>query len=144
MTHRNGNIAKFGMALLGFACAALVIGSSVVAPSKAADASASQSAASPPLKCLDGHHIGRIHVVNGTTLLVYDSWGNAFKLDIGDGPCRSMSDLSHIGFEFNGSDQICAAHDAQILYSETNERPLHCLINGVASISKDDAKALDK
>lgn len=94
-------------------------------------------------RCLDGQHIGRKHVVDANTLLVYDDWGNPYKLDIG-GPCRTMDDWSHIGFEFDGGDQICGAHDAKILYSKFDEAPVQCLINGVHSISRAEAAELDK
>lgn len=94
-------------------------------------------------RCLDSQHIGRKHVVDDHTLLVYDDWGNAFKLDIG-GPCRNMDDWDHIGFEFNGTSDICGAHDAMILYSKFDEQPLRCVINGVHPVSKTEAAELDK
>ena len=94
-------------------------------------------------RCIDGQHIGRKHVVDANTLLVYDDWGNPYKLDIG-GPCGSMDDWSHIGFEFDGTTQICGAHDAKILYSKFDEPPVKCLINGVHPLSKAEAAELDK
>ena len=93
-------------------------------------------------RCLDARHIGRKHVVDDHTLLIYDDWGNAYKLGIG-GPCRNMNDMSHIGFEFDGGDQICGAHDAKILYSEWNEPPVTCLINSVKPLTKAEAADLD-
>jgi len=92
--------------------------------------------------CLDGRDTHRIHVVDDHTLLIYDGRDNAYKLDIG-GPCRSMTDLSHFGFEFSGSDQICRAHDAQLLYSQNGEHPVTCLINGVVPVTRNEAKVLD-
>jgi len=92
--------------------------------------------------CLDGRDTHRIHVVDDHTLLVYDGRENAYKMDIG-GPCRSMTDLSHFGFQFFGSDQICRAHDAQLLYSQNGERPVTCLINSVTPITRNEAKVLD-
>ena len=94
-------------------------------------------------KCLDGRHIGRTHVVDAHTLLVYDDSQNGYKLTI-DGPCRSMTDMSHIGFEFNGSDQICRAHDAFILRSEMDEAPVRCIINGVQPLTRAEAAAIDE
>ena len=94
-------------------------------------------------RCLDGRHVGRIHVVDSHTLLVYDDFQNGYKLDI-SGPCTTMTDMSHIGFEFNGSDQICRAHDAFILHSEMNEAPLKCIINGVQPLTRTEAAALDE
>lgn len=104
-------------------------------------ASADQTKVTP--KCLDGRNIGRKHVVDPHTLLVYDTWGNPYKMDIG-GPCQSMTDFSQIGFEFAGSNQICQAHDAKILRSENGERPVTCLINSVEPITRDAARLLDK
>ncbi len=94
-------------------------------------------------RCLDGRHVGRIHVVDSHTLLVYDDFRNGYKLDI-SGPCTTMNDMSHIGFEFNGSDQICRAHDAFILHSEFDEAPLKCIINGVQPLTRAEAEALDQ
>ena len=94
-------------------------------------------------KCLDLRNVGRIHVVDDHTLLVYDGWGNPYQLDVG-GPCRSMTDMSHIGFEVQGTDQLCHAHDAMLLYSNFNEAPVRCLINGVKSISRAEADDMDK
>jgi hypothetical protein len=94
-------------------------------------------------KCLDGRNIGRRHVVDDHTLLVYDNWGNPYKMDV-RGPCRSMTDFSQIGFEFNGTNQICRAHDAKILRSENGERPVTCLINGFEPITREAAALLDK
>jgi len=94
-------------------------------------------------RCLDGQRVGRIHVVNEDTLLVYDTSMNAYKLSIG-GPCRTMTDMSHIGFEFNGGSQICHAHDAFILHSEMDEAPVRCIINGVTPLTRDEAAALDE
>ncbi len=94
-------------------------------------------------RCLDGRHVGRIHVVDSHTLLVYDDSQNGYKLDIA-GPCTTMTDMSHIGFEFNGSDQICRAHDAFVLHSEFDEAPLKCIINGVQPLTRAEAAAMDQ
>ena len=94
-------------------------------------------------RCLDGGRVGRIHVVDSHTLLVYDDARNGYKLTI-DGPCTTMTDMSHIGFEFNGSDQICRAHDAFVLHSEMDEAPLKCIINGVQPLTRAEADALDQ
>ena len=93
--------------------------------------------------CLDIRETGRFHVVNDHTLLVYDRWENPYLLDIG-GPCRSMTDLSHFGFEVNGTTEICRAHDAFLLFSQDTERPVRCLINGVKVISRAEAAKLDE
>lgn len=93
-------------------------------------------------RCLDSRHIGRKHVVDEQTLLVYDDFGHAYKLGIG-GPCRNMDDWSQIGFEFEGGDEICNAHDAKILYSKFGEQPVTCIINSVKAVTKAEAEALD-
>ena len=132
--------------LAGFAVAGLLAGGLIVtacastAPATG-DQPSAQARATP--KCLDGRNIGRKHVVDDHTLLVYDSFGNPYKMDIG-GPCKSMTDFSQIGFEFNGSNQICQAHDAMILRSENGERPVKCLINSVEPITREAAALLDK
>jgi len=92
--------------------------------------------------CLDIRETGRFHVVNDHTLLVYDAWQNPYLLDVG-GPCRSMTDISHFGFEVNGTTQVCRAHDAFLLFSHDTESPVRCLINGVKLISRADATRLD-
>ncbi len=134
-------------ASLGFAAAGLVAGGLMLAgfagaPDRHDDRDSRDTTASAP-RCLDSQHIGRKHVVDANTLLVYDDWGNAFKLSIG-GPCGNMDDYSHIGFEYDGSDQICGAHDAKILYSKWDEPPVTCIINGVQPLSKAEAAGLDK
>ncbi|MDI7774293.1 DUF6491 family protein [Asticcacaulis sp. EMRT-3] len=142
------NSFKKGGAFIGFAAAGLLAGivsvaafSGVVSAQESHVADAADMNKMAP-KCLDGQHTGRMHVVNDHTLLVYDQWQNAYKLDIG-GPCRSMSDMSHFGFEFQGSTQICRAHDAMLLYSVDRERPVKCLINGVTPLTKAQANELD-
>jgi hypothetical protein len=136
--------------MTGFVLAGLMAGGLIVtacastAPqgdSQAPAQSGAQAKVTP--KCLDGRNIGRKHVVDEHTLLVYDTWGNPYKMDIG-GPCKSMTDFSQIGFEFNGSNQICKAHDAMILRSENGERPVKCLINSVEPITREAAALLDK
>ncbi len=95
-------------------------------------------------KCLDGQRVGRFHVVDDHTLLVYDDFGNPYKLDIG-GACRGMSDFSTFGFEFTGSTDICKAHDAMLLRREPpSGGTWRCIINGVESISRAEADELDK
>lgn len=94
-------------------------------------------------KCLDIRETGRFHVVNDHTLMVYDNWRNPYLLDIG-GPCRSMDDLSHFGFEVNGTTEVCRAHDAFLLFSHDTERPVRCIINGVKMISRAEAATLDE
>jgi hypothetical protein len=93
--------------------------------------------------CLDIRETGRFHVVNDHTLLVYDTWQNPYLLDVG-GPCRSMDDMSHFGFEVNGTTQVCRAHDAFLLFSHDTERPVRCLINGVKVVSRAEAARLDE
>jgi hypothetical protein len=121
--------------------AGLVVVTACASTPPAGDKAAGEARTTP--KCLDGRNIGRKHVVDDHTLLVYDSFGNPYKMDIG-GPCKSMTDFSQIGFEFNGSNQICQAHDAMILRSENGERPVKCLINSVEPITREAAKLLDK
>lgn len=132
--------------LAGFVVAGLMAGGLIVTacagtPPAGGDQPAAQARTTP--KCLDGRNIGRKHVVDDHTLLVYDTWGNPYKLDYA-GPCRSMTDFSQIGFEFNGTNQICQAHDAKILRSEHGEAPVSCLINGVEPITREAAALLDK
>lgn len=94
-------------------------------------------------KCLDGQRTGRFHVVNDHTLLVYDEFGNPYKLDVG-GACRGMSDFSTFGFEFTGSSDICRGHDAMVLRSEPpTHGVMRCTINSVTPMSRSDAAALD-
>jgi len=93
-------------------------------------------------RCLDGRNIGAIRVVGENLIIAHDSFGNPYEMELG-GPCRSMTDMSHIGFEFNGADSICGAHDAFVLYSEENERPMRCIINSVKSISRAEADKLE-
>lgn len=94
-------------------------------------------------KCLDVRETGRFHVVNDHTLMIYDNWQNPYLLDIG-GPCRSMDDLSHFGFELSGTSEVCRAHDAFLLFSHDTERPVRCIINGVKLISRAEAAKLDE
>ncbi|WP_443750702.1 DUF6491 family protein [Asticcacaulis solisilvae] len=93
--------------------------------------------------CLDIRETGRFHVVNDHTLLVYNTWQDPYLLDVG-GPCRSMDDLSHFGFEVNGTTELCRAHDAFLLFSHDTERPVRCIINGVKVISRAEAAKLDE
>ncbi|WP_245531373.1 DUF6491 family protein [Asticcacaulis biprosthecium] len=95
-------------------------------------------------RCLDGRHVGRTHVVDQNTLLVYDRFDNPYKLDIG-GACRSMNDMSVIGFEFNGSTEICGAHDAMLLRQEPpSSFVTRCIINGIVPLTREEAAELDK
>lgn len=134
----------FSWTQAGFAVAGLLAGALVLAGFDRApddrDSRTTSTHVAP--RCLDGQHIAGKHVVDDHTLLVYNDWGDAYKLDIG-GPCRSMDDWSRIGFEFEGGSQICDAHDAQILYSKFDEAPVRCLINGVHPLTKAEAAALD-
>lgn len=101
---------------------------------------ATESGRTPP-KCLDTRYAGGFHVVDEKTLLVRDSFGNGYLLDVG-GPCRSMTDMSQFGFELYGSSDICRPHDAKILYSHSGEMPVKCLINGIKPISREESDAL--
>ncbi len=131
--------------MAGFAIVGLVAGGLIVTACASTTPTGNQPAAQARVTptCLDGRNVGRKHVVDDHTLLVYDTWGNPYKMDIG-GPCKSMTDFSQIGFEFNGSNQICKAHDAKILRSENGERPVKCLINSVEPITREAAALLDK
>ena len=94
-------------------------------------------------RCLDADHTGRFHVIDDHTLLVYDRFQNAYKLDVG-GPCRSMTDMSKFGFEFTGTTQICRAHDATLLYFPIDHgAPNRCLINAVTPLTRAQASELD-
>ena len=130
-----------GFAIVGLMAGSLIVTACAGTPPTGGDQASLQAKVTP--KCLDGRNIGRKHVVDDHTLLVYDTWGNPYKMDIG-GPCKSMTDFSQIGFEFNGTNQICQAHDAMILRSENGERPVKCLINSVEPITREAAKLLDK
>lgn len=127
-------------ALAGLAAAAVVAGAASSHEDKMSDPAYANKMGP---RCLDGGHTGRIHVVDEHTLLVYDRDQNAYKLDVG-GPCRSMSDMSKYGFEFNGSSQICRAHDATLLYFPVDHgAPNRCLINGVTPLTRAQADRLD-
>ena len=130
----------------GFAIAGLMAGSLIVtacAGTVPAGSNQASTQARVTPKCLDGRNVGRKHVIDDHTLLIYDTWGNPYKMDIG-GPCKSMTDFSQFGFEFNGTNQICQAHDAKLLRSEHGERPVRCLINSIEPITREAAALLDK
>lgn len=130
----------------GFAAAGLLAGSLMVAGMSTAAPYDDRGRSDPDRmapRCLDARHIGGKHVVDEHTLLVYDDFGNGYKLDVG-GPCRTMDDYSKIGFEFDGTDQICKAHDAKILFSHWDEAPLRCIINGVQPLTRAEAAELEK
>ncbi len=95
-------------------------------------------------RCLEGDRVGRFQVVDDHTVVVYDDFGNPYKLDVG-GPCRGMNQFTTFGFEFRGSSSICKAHDATLLRMENpGLGTMRCIINGVESISRAEADALDK
>ncbi len=118
-----------------------VAGGLALQPSQADEPSHGQSQASP--RCLDTRYTGRIHVVDDHTLLVYDRFDNAYKINHGGG-CKSMDDYSQIGFVLSSGSDICAPHDAQLLYSPTGHGPrTTCIINGFSNVSKEEAQRLD-
>lgn len=118
-----------------------VAGGLALQPSQAAEPADGQTKKTP--RCLDTRYTGRIHVVDERTLLVYDRFDNAYKITHGGG-CRSMDDYSQIGFQLTGTTDICAPHDAQLLYSPTGSGPrTTCVINGFTPISKEEALRLD-
>ncbi len=139
-----------GFAVAGVIAGGLLISALTLAPvsqanearDRGASPDAGQSTAHKAPKCLDSRNMGGIRVVGENLIVARDSFGNAYEMELG-GPCRSMNDFSHIGFEFNGSDQICRAHDAFVLYSENDELPLRCIINSVKSISREEADKLE-
>ena len=132
--------------LAGFAAAGLAAGvlavTMLAGPAPVSANEPGQGTVRETPRCLDGRNVGRKHVVDDKTLLVYDVWGNPYKLGTG-GPCRSMDDYSQIGFEFNGSDQICGAHDAKIIYSQNGFLPARCVISSFQAITREEAAKLD-
>lgn len=134
----------FGRTAAAFAATGFLAGMALVGGLGGPAAAGDRDAASRIVpRCLDSHDMGRRHVVDDHTLLIYDNAGNPYKLGIG-GPCRNMNDYSKIGFEYDGSDEICGAHDAKVLYSEFDEPPVTCIINSFEAVSRDEARALDK
>ncbi len=138
-----------GFAVAGVIAGGLLISTLTLAPvsnaTEARDRGASpdgaQSSRHVP-KCLDTRNMGGVRVVGENLIVAYDGFGNPYEMELG-GPCRSMNDFSHIGFEFNGTDEICRAHDAFVLYSENDEQPLRCIINSVKPISREEADKLE-
>ncbi|ESQ92227.1 hypothetical protein ABAC460_04875 [Asticcacaulis sp. AC460] len=137
------NIRKaLGFSVAGLAAGILTV--TLVSTTQAGedDRGARSERATP--RCLDGRNVGRTHVIDQNTLLVYDRFDNPYKLDVG-GPCRSMNDMSVFGFEFNGSNQICDAHDAMLLrYEPPSNMVSRCLINGIEPLTREEAAELDK
>ena len=135
--------------LIGFGLAGLAAGIVAIAGISASQAREDDSRATDTSQrvapaCLDGQRASRFQVVNDHTLLVFDDFGNAYKLDVG-GPCRGMNDFSRFGFEFNGSTDICRAHDAVLLRTEEpGIGTMRCMINGVVPLSRAQANQLDK
>lgn len=145
--------------LIGFAAAGLMAGVVAVGAfsvsqaeerhnggraAQAQEAGAQEASQRSAPRCLDGSRVGRFHVVDDHTLLVYDDFGNPYRMDVG-GPCRGMSDFSTFGFEFNGGSDICKAHDATLLRREPPTMgTMRCMINGFESISRAEAAELDK
>jgi hypothetical protein len=118
-----------------------VAGALALQPSQAREPSDDQSKPAP--RCLDVRYTGRIHVVDDHTVLVYDKFDNAYKINHAGG-CKSMDDYSQIGFVLSGGSDICAPHDAQILYSPTSRGArTTCIINGFSGVSKEEAARLD-
>lgn len=137
----NRKLIRIGLATgLTTAVVALAAGLALE-PSQARDANGDQSQAAP--RCLDTRYTGRMHVVDDHTLLVYDRFDNAYKINHGGG-CKSMDDYSQIGFVLSNGTDICAPHDAQLLYSPTGHEPrTTCIISGFSGISKAEAQRLD-
>jgi len=88
--------------------------------------------------CVDAGQLGRKMVVDKNTVLVEDYAGHAALLKL-SAPCRNLDELDKIGFEFNGSSQICDRRDVKILYSRFTEAPVRCLIEEVIPLSRAEA-----
>lgn len=94
--------------------------------------------AEPAHTCIDAGHLSRKMVVDKNTVLVEDYSGRSALLKL-SAPCRNLDELDKIGFEFNGSTQICDRRDVKILYSRFTEAPVRCLIEEVVPLSKAEA-----
>src|SRR4051794_40781165 len=84
--HKRSKMMAKKTYLAGFAIAGLMAGGLIVtACASTAPAGGDQASAQARVtpKCLDGRNIGRKHVVDDHTLLVYDTWGNPYKMDVG-------------------------------------------------------------
>ncbi|ESQ80528.1 DUF6491 family protein [Asticcacaulis sp. YBE204] len=91
-----------------------------------------------PKHCVNAGNLDRRMVVDKTTVLIEDGFGRAALLKLSR-PCQNLDDMDRIGFEFEGSTQICGPRDVKILYSRFNEAPIRCLVESVTPLSKEQA-----
>ncbi|MFT3997691.1 MAG: DUF6491 family protein [Asticcacaulis sp.] len=88
--------------------------------------------------CVDGSQLSRRMVIDKSHVLIEDSSGRAAILKL-TAPCQNLDDLDKIGFEFDGTTQVCGRRDAKILYSRFTEAPVRCLIEEYKPLSKAEA-----
>ncbi|MDC7675646.1 DUF6491 family protein [Asticcacaulis machinosus] len=92
-----------------------------------------------PKQCYDLGNMRSRMVIEPDSLLIEDAFGKYVLLKL-TAPCRHIDELDKIGFEFNGSTQLCRKTDVKILHSRNTEAPLRCLIDTMTPLTKDEAK----
>ncbi|WP_189488496.1 DUF6491 family protein [Asticcacaulis endophyticus] len=92
-----------------------------------------------PRQCFDLNNMRTRMVIEPDSLLIEDGFGKYVLLKL-TAPCRNIDELDRIGFEFNGSTQVCSRTDVKILHSRNTEAPLRCLIDTMTPLTKDEAK----
>lgn len=100
----------------------------------------SEKAAPKANHCVDAGNDVRRMVVDKQSIMVEDGSGRGVLLTLSM-PCKNLDELDQIGFEFNGSSQICDKRDAKILYSRNGEAPVRCLITEVKHLTREQTKA---
>ena len=96
-----------------------------------------------PRQCVDISNLSSRQVVDKDTLFVRDTSGNAALLTL-EAPCNHMDELDRIGFEVEGSSQICGPHDVKITYSRPMDIiGLKGLIGEVKPLSREDAHQIE-
>ena len=78
-------------------------------------------------------------VIDESTLLI-EGRGSGFAVLKVSG-CR-LSDWDPVQFVFHGTNSICAPIDADLSVLENRTLPVHCFVDSVTPISRDEAKAL--
>lgn len=94
-----------------------------------------------PRQCYDFNNMRTRMVIEPDSLLIEDAFGKYVLLKL-TAPCRNIDELDKIGFEFNGSTQVCSRTDVKILHSRDTEAPLRCLIDTLTPLTKDEARVL--
>jgi len=122
--------------LIAGAAAALMLGG--FAADQKADTNSDNTRLAPQ-QCVNGGNSMTRRVIDKQTVLIEDG-GRAALLTL-TSPCSNLDELDKIGFEFNGSTQICDRRDVKILYSRFTERPVHCLVSKITPLTPEQAKA---